>query len=326
MSLRNTTLAAIAALAIAAAAGCSNNNEPVAGTDNATTDASAYVPTLAQVQAAVTMDSDDAAVVSSALADWRRAADTAGDERPFAGRRAGMAFLADVAPSLDNAQLADMVAFLSDFRDAHRRQARGEMRGGRGGFGRMEKQMAQDLGLSADQQKQMQQLHAEMRTQMRAHHEEMRDSDATPEERQADMKAFHDAQREKLAKILTPEQLEKHDALRTERRAERRERAMDRMEDHVSERTAWLAAVLGLSDEQKASVSDLLTKSMETRKAAMQQAIDENAPGPRMAWKQHAEQRDQTHQAIEALLTPQQKERFEIVNQLHDRGPRKQQP
>lgn len=320
MNLRTHTLAAIAALAIAAAAGC-DKSEPVAGTDSTAGDVSAYVPTLAQVQAAVTMDADDAAVVSGALADWRTAADADNNERPFAGRRAGMAFLADVAPSLDNTQLADLVAFLGDFRDAHRAEACRAFRNQRMS-GKWEKEMVDELGLSAAQAKQMEAFHAAMRTQMRARHQAMRDGDATPEQ----MQAFHDAQREQLAGILTPEQLAKLDALRAERRTTMREHAMDRMQDRAVERTAWLSAVLGLSDEQRASVEELLTTSMEARQAEMQQAIDDDAQGPHMAWKRHSEQRDDIHRAIENLLTPQQKERFEIVNRIHDRGPNRQQP
>ena len=77
--------------------------------------------------------------------------------------------------------------------------------------------MAKELGLTADQQKQLKALKQDQRKQMEA---VRNDSSLTQEQKQAKFKEIHQAGMEKRDSLLTPEQREKMQHLRTEHEAD----------------------------------------------------------------------------------------------------------
>ena len=77
--------------------------------------------------------------------------------------------------------------------------------------------MAKELGLTADQKKQLNSLKQDQRKQMEA---VRKDSSLTQEQKQAKMKEIHQAGMEKRDALLTPEQREKMQHLRAEHEAD----------------------------------------------------------------------------------------------------------
>ncbi|HEX5131450.1 MAG TPA: hypothetical protein VFX92_03065 [Candidatus Krumholzibacteria bacterium] len=319
---RFPTIPALVATAVLVFAGC-NSDEQVSGTGNPINDSVALasvIPSLADIRGAVTMDDADAAVVQKALDEWKQTVKSDKQQGPFAMHRGGMQFVAAVAPSFDNGQLSDLANYMISLREQHRAQAgqHGMFRGD-GKEGKRFEQMIKDLGLTAEQQKQMRALHTEMQAQMKQMHEAFRAGSMTEDDFRAAMDAFHDAQREKLAAILTPDQLKKHDELRDQRRDRMMDRRMDRIDDGVDTRLAWLTAVLGLDDAQQAQVRSALETAAQARKTAMESRQAGEATRESMR-TQMRELRDTTHEAINAVLTEQQQERLQIMESLRS-GP-----
>ena len=77
--------------------------------------------------------------------------------------------------------------------------------------------MAKELGLTADQKKQLKSLKQDQRKQMEA---VRKDSSLTQEQKQAKFKEIHKSGMEKRDSLLTPEQREKMQHLRAEHEAE----------------------------------------------------------------------------------------------------------
>ena len=100
-------------------AGCGQEDSTSATSAESSTTASG-VPTYAEVSATVSLDDADATVMKAALADWQQAATQDPDGAPFGFRRAQMEFVADVAPSLDDAQLTKLVELLASRNEARR--------------------------------------------------------------------------------------------------------------------------------------------------------------------------------------------------------------
>lgn len=316
--IRISAIALAIVLGATAISGC-DSDEPVA-TTSTTGEATALVPALAQITAAVSLDDDDTAVVAAALADWQESVTGQKSDAPFRGHRAGAEFLAAVAPSLDNAQLSDLVDFLGDYRDTNRKQARRAFHAG-GGPGKWEDDLAESLGLDAEQKTALAAIHSETRRKMREQHDALRAGTISEEQLAAAVTALHAAQREKLALILTEAQLAKLDAYRDERRARMIDRRLERMDERADARAEWLAAVLNLDTAQRAEVAASLEASLAERKAALEAAQDGDRP--LRAWRgERREHHDEMLAKLEAILTPEQQERLEIIRRLHPREPR----
>jgi len=304
-------------LALVAFGGC-DSEDTVASTDTAT-DASSLVPTLAQVTNAVSLDDDDQSVVAAALAEWRESVGTeTKPDQSFRHPRAGIEFVAAVAPSLDNEQLSDLVDFLVDYRESHAEETRRAFREKHGPRA-LRDGLVETLGLSADQKSAVEAIHEAARAEMRARHEALRAGAIGEEQMEESMRAFHDAQRQKLAAVLTPAQLAKMDELRDEHHAEMIDRRLEHMEEVANSRTDWLTAVLGLSAEQRAAVASAVAALVAERKQALESSRDgAGITAPLVLHKEH----EAMAQTLEGILTAEQLERLESVRRLHTRGGR----
>src|SRR5262249_15775873 len=100
--------------------GC-GSDEPVA-TEAAENSAA---PSFNEINRSLKLDDADAAVVKSALAEWKRGANAQNAGAPgLAPRRQEMEFVATVAPSLDDAQLTSLVSLLLSRREERRSDMR----------------------------------------------------------------------------------------------------------------------------------------------------------------------------------------------------------
>jgi hypothetical protein len=308
---------ALIALGVAALGGCRSEGAVAAGATSS--EATAFVPTLSQVAKAVSLNDDEEKVVSAALTEWRETVAERTD-KPFRGYRAGMEFVADVAPTLDNEQISDLVEFLGEYRDEHRKDMKPAFRGKRHGSARHEK-IAEELGLSVVQKKEMKSLHSETRKAMREQREAFEAGKITEAQMKETARAVHEAQKEKVTDILTEEQLSKMEDMREEHRTQRIDRRIEHMDERVDARVEWLTAVLELTADQRASLDAALEASAAERKAALEAARDGSASRKeaRVELREHHESMVKT---LEGILSPEQSERLEIVKRLHPRETR----
>jgi hypothetical protein len=322
-SIRTIITVAALIVAVTALVGC-RPDEPVA-TENTSNDA-ALVPTLEQVTTAVSLDDADRAVVSKALEHWREATAQQTDER-FGRREAGMDFIAEVAPSLDNKQLGNLVDVLGEYRAAYRKDMRRTYRAGRPGPGGraergpgdLKEKLASELGLSADQQAALEAIHAEMGETMRAKHDALRAGTITREQMHEAMQTMHDAQREKAAQVLSAEQMSKLDALMNAHRTKMMDQWKGHMDEHADARAEWMATVLGMSADQRTAFEAALKASVAERKAALDGARDRASR--KGAFRGLSQQHETMMKTLEGILTPEQTERLEILRRLHPRMP-----
>ncbi|HET6350243.1 MAG TPA: hypothetical protein VFH88_14285 [Candidatus Krumholzibacteria bacterium] len=321
MNTRWKQLAAATVIAVTAVliAGCSSD-QPTS-TSAATTGADAsLIPTYAEISAAVTLNDAGAAAVKSALADWKQAQAAATQDAPFRYRQREMKFIADVAPALDNNQLEKLVALLVARREARREEMQTRMRG-RNGNGDFMKGLAEQLGLTKQQQTALMEMHQQARAKQKEQFDAFKAGTITREQLHTQLQQIRDANHQQMAKILTADQLAKMDALREQRQDRRLDRRMDRVGDHVDQHAAWLNAVLGLSDAQLAQVTAALNTFADAQKAAME-ALKANTITRDQFHTQMTTAHDTLEKAITDILTADQQTRLDIVRPLLPHGPR----
>ena len=307
MCMAATAMAAL----LVVAAGC-GSDQPVSS--NATT-VSSNVPTFAEVNAALSLDQTDAAVVKSALSDWQQNA-----KQPHDGLRGGfgfarqeMQFVAAVAPSLTNDQLTKLVNLLVERRDAQRE----EMRASHHGMpdGEHMKQMAADLGLTADQQAALKALHEDTRAKAQAQFQAFKRGDITEDQLHTQLDAIHDAAHAKLATILSADQLAKFDAMRSQRFENRMERRAGNAADRIDAHAAWIDKALTLTDAQASQVKAALTKLSDAQDATFK-AVQAGSITRDQAHTQMRAAHDAFAESLKGILTTDQEQRLEILRQL----------
>jgi hypothetical protein len=103
-------------------------------------------------------------------------------------------------------------------------ERRGGEQGGRGNFAQRREQqsaqMAAELGLTADQQKQMKAVGESMRPQMQAL---WQNKSLSREDRRTQMQAMRAQSQAKMRALMTPEQQQRFDAMQAQRQARRQE-------------------------------------------------------------------------------------------------------
>lgn len=314
VSLFLSTLLIPASLALVA--GCAGE-EPVA-TETPSAVTAGIVPTFAQVQGAVNLDESDAATVKAALATWQKQARAGNGPRPEPGcdrEHPMMDFVAAVAPSLDDEQLAKMVEFLVQHRETHMNQDR---RGdGRGDQVRatIRDRLRSELGLTGEQVTAMDRLREQTRTKMQEIRRQFQAGTITEAEMETRMEAVRAWHREQLGTILTPEQLAKLDALREQRREQRMERRSDCLDETMAARAEFLVGALALSAEQGACVTSALTTCADQVQAAFAGAGNGDMDRDALRTRLRDLRRD-CDAAINDCLGEEQRTRLQILRRL----------
>jgi hypothetical protein len=328
-----TVALAVLAMGTLALSGCRDEDSVSAvGTSDSPLVATT-TPTLAEVQGAVTLTGEQAETVEAALRQWRasviakeqarRVADGDTEPRRFRGSRPGAHihdFVAAVAPSLDTEQLEKLVVFLADHRDrqmAQRRELMKERKGKRGrGF-----DGGEALGLDEEQKAALAAAREETRAAMRELHEEFRNGEISEEEMFEQASALHDAMREKLADILTEEQLAKWTERREARMTRMLERRLEHLGDNVDRRVEFLTAVLGLSGEVSAQLRAALEAAIPQERAILE-SLREGTITRTEAREKTRALRAATHEAMEALFIGEQLDRLAALEPIMRRGRR----
>jgi hypothetical protein len=306
-------------VALVLAAGCSTNDP--ASVDSGDVE-SAEAPSLADIRTAVSLDETEAAIVGAALGEWQR---TATARRASDGHRIGhhterpsMQFLARTAPTLDNKQLSDLVGFLV----AHREQARKKERssGSRPWKGHAQR-FAEELGLNERQVAALKAQRTDYHEAKRRLRDRLHGGDIDREAYEAGREKLRAQRREELAAILTKEQLAAMEAKREAWREQAGERGSERIGQRIEAHVEWLTKVIELDAGQAAEARAVLESSSAKRRAAFESLRD----GTDRA-DVHAAMREiqgATEERLGNILSADQAERFEILNQLTRHGPRR---
>ncbi len=297
----------ITAAAIAAVSGCSNSPTSTYAADNST------VPSFADVNRSLKLDDADAAIVKTALAEWKRGANTQNAGAPgFANRRQEMEFVATVARSLDDQQLSSLASLLLSRREAHRDDMRAHRRGMRGDQMKM---MSKELALTDSQQKQLKALHEETRAKADAQRKSFAGGGVDEDQLRAALQAIHTDARAKMETILTTDQMKKLDAMRDERFENRMERRVDNSGKRDDTRLAWLVRTFELSDGQAAQVRTALTTLSDAQDASFN-AVKSGSLTRDQAQDKMRAARAAFAQSLKEILSAEQSRRLDILQPL----------
>lgn len=306
--MRRLILFLTAAAIAAVSAGCSN--EPL----SADAAESPAVPRFSDINQALKLDDADAAVVKSALAEWKRGANAQkAGARGFASRRQEMEFVATVTPSLDDEQLTSLVSLFLARREANRDQMRAHHRGMRGGDHM--KRITAELGLSKTQQDQLSALRQETRAKSDAQRESFAGGGVDEDQLRSALQRIHQDARTQTEAILTSDQLKKFDAMRDERFEKRVGHRVERASDRNDNRLAWLVRTLELNDAQASRVKIALG----TLGTAQETALKGVQSGSLTREKAHEQMRgahDNFAETLKGVLSAEQTRRMEILRPL----------
>jgi hypothetical protein len=291
--------------------GCSSN-EPIAVDGSGDP---GLVPTLAAVQAVVTLDDTEVGVVRTALDEWR----TAAADSPKRWHRAHFSssprarFLSRTAPVLDNEQLADMVQFLVEHRDEYRQHLRKSQKA-RFRKGSHERKY-EELDLTADQSEAMKRYHEENRQRWQELHQQYRSGVMDRQEMIAAVESLRERKRTELTSILSKEQMAALDARREAARTRMIEKRIERVGRDTEANADWIATVVGLDAAQKERIHSALQTSAAKRRSILESQLDGRALGTDARAEMRAVH-DETTAALELVLSDAQRERLETARQL----------
>ncbi len=275
MKTRNMGRMAVATLGIAvlALAGC-NSGGSSAGSSNAGlavasspadfTAAADWIPTIADLRAHVQMTDAQAASVDAALTNWRTAvADLSqrmhDGERPDFKAPGGIfppvaAFLSEAGKALQTDQFVALAGYLKTIRDQHKTEM-GQMRQQAGDMmaDRRVRRMVRQLNLSADQEKQVQQILQDFRT---ARMQAFQAHPGVPPD-SAEVRRVRGELMSRLGSVLTADQLAKFKSFQEKRRHRWNANQDDRRNMAIDHGVAKLQGVLQLSEGQTAQIRQI---------------------------------------------------------------------
>ncbi len=323
--------------------GCQSGDTSTQGSNlTASTDDGTFIEpiTLSAVQAKVSLKSDQENLMQSALDRYNRAVDSRrakrqqareDGERGFRGRPAGdrplHTLLKESAEILDADQMVALLEVIKDQHETMRMQAREQWtdrtdgrRGGRGfrGHRGSGQEMFAELDPTEAQRTQLAELREEHREAMQALREQYGGERGFGRSEEA--VALREQMRESVEAILTPNQLQQLEANRQERREERREHMQDGMIERHDARVELLTAALDLSNAQVSQLETILATTHDHMQD-LHDGIGDQRPD-REARREQVEQiREDTHDAIVAILNDEQQAVFEAMTDLLPSGP-----
>jgi hypothetical protein len=264
---------------------------------------SSAAPKFSDINQALKLDDADAAVVKSALAQWKRG-----------GGRQQMEFIATVTPSLDDEQLSSLVSFLLARRDDQRDQMRAHHRGMRGNGERMAR-LSKQLGLTTKQQDDLRVLLTETRATAAAQRKSFAGGGVDEDQLRAALQRNHQDTRKQMETILTADQMKKFGAMRDERFEKRMGRHVERASDRHDNRLAWLVRTLELNDAQASQVKTAQTALGEAQAAALKSVQDGSLTRDAMHEKMQSAH-DAFQESLKGILNAEQARRFDILQPL----------
>ncbi len=292
--------AAILAVLMIPSWGCLSE-EPLAVDDAPKVEEAVPVLSLGDIRTAVTLDEDQAATLSTALAAWNEGSDGK-------GRYTGaMTFLATASSVLSPEQLDGVVDVVLEKRSERRRQHKAKGHGKQMGM-RKKMRAAKELGITGEQRQALKEIRESSRAQRKSLNEQHKNGalgDAAYDEAMTKLRETTDAN---LAGVLTEQQQASIKAMKEKRHTKHGERAEKRMDKHVE----LLTLALALDDGQRTRVANIFADAMEQR-AALREEI-KNTPSQRKV--RHQELRDATQSQLAAALSAEQMQKLNSLERL----------
>jgi Spy/CpxP family protein refolding chaperone len=167
--------------------------------------------------------------------------------------------------------------------------------------------LTKNAELSPQQAEKVRQILRESAAKMQALH---KNRELSPQARHEQHRALRQSTHQAIKAVLSTAQVEK---LKSARQAHRKEK--------IEKRAQHLQESLGLSDATTAKITAILSDAANKRQALHEADRDRTTPPtPQERQARHDELRalrDATHQAIVALLTPEQREKFQSLRGDH---------
>jgi Spy/CpxP family protein refolding chaperone len=171
------------------------------------------------------------------------------------------------------------------------------------------------LGLSSEQQAQLEPIFRGHADEIRAIRQEGRNGTIAKDEARVRIRAIRLQMREEAKAILTPDQWEKADSFRRERMAERIDERIARLDENLARRADFLARVLGLDPGQAQQTRALILGTVSARTEVLNQ-LRSGAMEPEDAASRVATIEEALAAQIGALLTPEQRTRWDALRDL----------
>jgi Spy/CpxP family protein refolding chaperone len=308
-------------------------------------------PSLDELTARLDLTDEQARVVGEALREWQAAHEAMREQRRGEGRRGEggpgfggprgdcpgpgegrggrfghgpgggpfMEFLAACSPVLETEQFVELTDFFAERREEHRGQV-GNRRGPRGGglLGMGLHGALREVNPTPEQRDAIREAVGESAEAVRGLMDRYRDD-------QISLEALRDgvgeARRELLSSlesILDAEQFTKLETVIAEMRAAMAERRLERIGEGIEHRVEVLTRMLSLTDEQALQIQATL-ESFLPRREELIRGVGDGSLEIENALYEGIKLRLEIHDAIRALLTPDQQERFDALRNLGGR-------
>ncbi|NNF06918.1 MAG: hypothetical protein HKN21_09175 [Candidatus Eisenbacteria bacterium] len=317
--------------------GCSEEDNGAAGLagPDGTTIAAVAVPTLAEIQSAVDLETVQVPPMENNLGHWRERNGRQNLEEP-----APITFLRESGSVLSSDQMVLLINTVADRYDAAissrvengegRPGFRGRGRGNRSGQGQGQFQrgggngkrggLFSELDLSEEQQEAMKALReAQRNEQGESIHAQLKAGTISAEQARDLMKEKRLAREAALAEILDADQLAKLEELHRAKEIERATKKLENTGDFMDKKLGVLTDILQLTESQVSSASAIM-ETAKTATQAMLNTIIESGLPKEEAFYQGYQIRTEAKAALEGILTEDQ---LEVFATLQERMPKK---
>ncbi len=347
--MRSAVQAGIMTLFAAFLMGCVDSDRSAGQTPtgpqlSGVTESADDVPTWEELKTGLNMSDGQIDGMSRAHDDWERGEGKPGEQgsagNSLDGREGMIAFLEESRAILDQEQFVELLGFLGDRpapemdqgagRDGMQgrggeRPPRGEGRPGMGGDrpprngqkpqGEMGEWIAA-LDLSDEQQAALEALQETRHDQMRSLHDDLRAGNLTNEEFREAADALREEGREAFESILTAEQLAQFEEMRTEKELDRIADRLAKLQDaDPTRKIEFLTTMLLLDEGQVAEFTTIIEGGQNGQIALLESALAGEISVESLR-EQSAAARDGIKTSLEAVLSDEQLEIFDLLTKL----------
>lgn len=224
-----------------------------------------------------------------------------------------MTFLSTAADILSRDQFVILAEYLAENRPE--RPERGDRPDG-GKIGeRFGRHLADELGLSDEQIEAFQTVVSSYREQFRDLREAVRDDEMSASEALSQALTLAGSMKTELAAILTAEQLATFQELKATRMAEGIERRLENLDERMTQRAEFVAAVLDMDDAQSAQTLSIFQNTVSQRTEILTGLQDGSIDPEVAAFRLLVIEKD-AWESVYAILTSEQQESWDALKEL----------
>ncbi|MEZ4648461.1 MAG: hypothetical protein R3E97_06650 [Candidatus Eisenbacteria bacterium] len=224
-----------------------------------------------------------------------------------------MTFLSTAADILDRDQFVILAQYLAENRPA--RPDRGDRPDHEKLGERFGRHLAEELGLSDEQIESFRTVVSSYREQFRDLREAVRDEEMGAAEALSQALTLAGSMKTELAAILTADQLSAFQELKAARMAEGIERRIDNLDERMTQRAEFVAAVLDMDDAQTAQTLSIFQNTV-TQRTEILNGLKDGSIDPEVAAFRLLVIEKDAWDAVYAILTPEQQESWEALKDM----------